>query len=34
MPVLITASAARAISEAGEWRVINRPDASDAFAED
>ena len=34
LPVLITASAARAIAEAGEWWVINRPDASEAFAEE
>ena len=32
LPVLITVSAAHAIAEGGEWWVINRPDASEAFA--
>lgn len=34
LPVLVTASAARSIAQAGEWWVINRPKAPDAFAEE
>lgn len=34
LPVRITASAARSISEAGNWWASNRPKAPDAFAEE
>ena len=34
LPVLITHSAARAIAEAGQWWVANRPKAPEAFAEE
>jgi plasmid stabilization system protein ParE len=34
LAVLITASAARASAEAGEWWVLNRPKAPEAFAEE
>jgi plasmid stabilization system protein ParE len=34
LPVLVTARAASAIAEAGEWWVANRPKAPGAFAEE